>query len=138
MSAGTEPTERGTLLGAAKDRAANVVARLTRWVYEPFPPPDADGRDPFRWCIYCGSDCEEGETDHAPDCPSNTGLYPVSAQDLGMRGPRDPYAHGLCCAECGSELRVGDYRTHQRTERDDVFVTVCVGCQILHPETTLE
>lgn len=128
---------RESLCEFLRRRASDLAARLTRWAYEPFPSPDANGRDPWRWCIDCGCDCYEDEPNHALDCGANTGLFRVTDRDLGMRGLRDPYAHGMSCAECGAEFRLGDYCAHQRTEEDDVFVTVCVGCQILHPETTL-
>lgn len=113
--------------------AAEFAARATRWAYRPFPPRGADGREPYRWCIYCGADCEDEEAVHANDCPSNTGLYPVTPQELGMRGPRDPYAYGMRCMDCGSEFKLGDLYAHRPTEQTDVFEVVCVGCRVLNP-----
>lgn len=108
------------------------VARLTRWAYKPYPPPDANGRDPFRWCIWCNCDCYEDEPDHRFDCPSQTGLRPITPRELGMRGPNDPYAHGMACMDCGTPFRVGDFAAHRSIE-DDIYEVVCVGCRVLNP-----
>lgn len=85
---------------------------------------------PFRYCIHCSVDCEEYEPEHGPECPQTTGLWPVTEQELGMRGPNDPYAHGMRCMDCGDEFALGDFYAHRRIE-DDVFEVVCVGCAAL-------
>lgn len=100
--------------------------------------------DPFRYCVYCGADCyEDGAEDfshdyredveHKPDCPSVTGLYPVTMETLGMRGPDDPYAYGAKCMDCGVDFNLGDFYAHRQRE-SDVFEIVCVGCRVLNPE----
>lgn len=88
--------------------------------------------DHFHSCAYCGVDCEEFDPEHKPDCPSVTNLWPVTEHDLGIRGPNDPYAHGMRCMDCGSEFAVGDIHTHRQTD-SDVFEVVCLGCSILNP-----
>lgn len=122
-------------LAGLRERAADIVATATRWAYKPFPPIDADGRDPFRWCVYCGCDCYEDDPEHEPGCATVTGLYPVTERDLGMRGPRDPYAHGMLCMDCGCEFKVGDVSALRPTDAGDVFERVCVGCRVLNPTT---
>lgn len=116
-------------------KASAIAARLTRWAYKPFPPLGSDGRDPFRWCIWCGCDCYEDEPQHTPDCASVTGLRPVTARELGMRGPHDPYAYGMSCMDCGEPFKVGDMSALRPTGEPDVFEAVCVGCRILNPES---
>lgn len=56
----------------------------------------------------------------------------VTERDLGIRGPNDPYAHGMVCMDCGTSFAVGDSYAHRQTE-DDVFEVVCVGCAVLNP-----
>lgn len=89
--------------------------------------------DPFRYCVYCEADCYADEPEHDAECPSNTGLYPVTTETLGMRGPDDPYAFGARCMDCGVEFKLGDTYTH-REVADDVREMVCVGCRVLNPE----
>lgn len=102
-------------------------------------------RDPFRYCVYCGADCYvewydggapeyADEIAHEPDCATVIGLYPVTPAVLGMRGPDDPYAHGMVCMDCGVEFKVGDVYAHRPTDQRDVFEVVCVGCRVLNPE----
>jgi hypothetical protein len=119
----------------ARESLATLVARLTRWAYKPYPPIDADGRDPYRWCIYCGCDCYDDEPEHRPDCASLTGLRPIRPRDLGMRGPNDPYAHGMRCMDCGDLFKLGDFSALRPTEEGHVFEVVCVGCRVLNPES---
>lgn len=59
-------------------------------------------------------------------------LMIVSERDLGIRGPNDPYAHGMVCMDCGSAFSVGDTYTHRQTS-DDIFEVVCLGCAVLNP-----
>lgn len=72
--------------------------------------------------------------EHGPECPSTTGLWPVTAADLGERGPNDPYAHGMICMDCEVAFKVGDLYALRPTDDDDVFEIVCVGCRVLNPE----
>ena len=118
-------------IASVRELAAEVAAWATRWAYKPYPPPDADGRDPWRWCVYCGCDCYEDEPDHLADCAALTGLFPVTPRELGMRGPRDPYAHGMRCMGCGEPFALGDVAARRPTDQPDVFEIVCVGCRIL-------
>jgi len=89
----------------------------------------------FRYCIYCGTDCHEDDPEHGPDCPYTTGLWPVTEKTLGIRGPDDPYAHGMRCMDCGEEFKVGDVYAHRPTEEGDVFEIVCIGCRVLSPDS---
>ena len=99
--------------------------------------------DPFRYCAHCGVDCYEpgaedgshdyADVEHKPDCPSVTGLWPVTMEMLGMRGPDDPYAFGMRCMDCGVEFKLGDVYAH-REVAEDVREVVCVGCRVLNPE----
>ncbi len=84
-------------------------------------------------CIYCGVGCDEFEPEHDSECPFTTGLWPVTLEALEMRGPNDPYAHGMVCIDCGSEFKVGDVYTHRQSSYD-VYEVVCVGCRVLNPE----
>lgn len=94
--------------------------------------------DPFRFCVYCRADCYEDEPEHAGDCPSVTNVWPVTEKDLGMRGPDDPYAHGMGCVDCGEQFKVGDsYSLRTVAEADRglpgvqgaaVCHVICLGC----------
>lgn len=70
--------------------------------------------DPRRFCAYCGADREEAESEHAADCPSNTGIYPVTEKDLlcccGRPLPED---QRMVCPDCGVRFEVGDSYTHR-------------------------
>ena len=59
-------------------------------------------------------------------------LHTVTEQDLGIRGPDDPYAHGMVCMDCLVEFAVGDTYTLRQIE-DDTFDVVCLGCSVLNP-----
>ena len=96
--------------------------------------------DPFRFCVYCAADCYADEPDHAPTCPSVTGVYPVRPEDLGPKcnhcGER---ALGMTCMDCGDELKVGDHYMHRVVEEGDPLLpgiegaevreVICVGCK---------
>jgi len=49
-----------------------------------------------------------------------------------MRGPHDPYAHGMCCMDCGVAFKVGDFYTHRAID-DNAGEVVCLGCAIVNP-----
>lgn len=111
---------------------------------EPILDGDLNPIDPFRYCVHCGVDCyhpwaENGSHDydpdveHKPNCPTVTGLYPVTMETLGMRGPDDPYAFGARCMDCGVEFKLGDTYALRRISEDG-FEVVCVGCRVLNPE----
>jgi hypothetical protein len=87
----------------------------------------------YRFCVWCNADCEETDPEHDERCPQTTGLYLVTPGDLGVRGPDDPYAHGMCCMDCGHEFAAGDTYA-KRPVSEDVLEIVCVGCRVLNPE----
>lgn len=79
-------------------------------------------------CVYCfAPGCETKTAVHALTCPEMTGLYPVDADDI---------QRGMVCAECGCEFKQGDVYAHLRTGDDEVFIVVCVGCQVLNSGVT--
>lgn len=108
-------------------------------------------REPFRWCVYCDADVqrptdEPGVFDadpHRPDCPSVTGLWPITPKSCG-----EPCEHcgkrpspGKC--GCGHVFQVGDvYCLVAVDDEDDahgvvpaamfgavrVYERVCVSC----------
>jgi hypothetical protein len=80
-------------------------------------------------CVYCGVDCKEYKPEHGPECPCTTGLWPVTEEDLGIRGPNDPYAHGMICMDCASVFTVGDLYALRPSA--DWFEVVCLGCAAL-------
>jgi len=72
-------------------------------------------------CIYCDQDVLSGE-DHDPDCPQQTGVYPVFDGE---------FTGGLQCADCKTVLESGELYTLREIERDDDIETgivVCLGC----------
>lgn len=116
------------------------------------------GADPFRYCALCGVDCyhadyiepDEGEprhydpdnydpdVEHMSDCPSVTGLYPVTAAVLGLvtcPACSHEFGHGMVCMDCGDEFHVGDLFAH-RQSAPDICEVVCLGCRVLNPEAT--
>lgn len=99
--------------------------------------PVSDIEDQFRWCVHCGADCYGDETAHADDCPSVTNVWPVTEQNLGIRGPDDPYAHGMLCTDCEAEFKLGDHYTHRLVGEGamapgmpecPIYEIVCLGC----------
>lgn len=74
--------------------------------------PDLSGFNPldeqYRYCVYCQADCwpERENQQHKPDCPFNTGIYPVLEQDRHPSGDL-----GLCSA-CSSPFALGDMYVH--------------------------
>lgn len=82
--------------------------------------------DPYRYCVYCGVDCIDYDTievSHRPDCPEQTGLYPVEQREL------EP--HGMMCMDCDQEFSLGDFYVMRPTEDSLTFEVVCVGCGAL-------
>lgn len=84
----------------------------------------------FDTCVFCGAPgCATGTAEHAEDCPSETGLYPVTERDLrpicphcgkSMDGPPG-------CCQCHTVLNIGDYYVH-REIHEGVYEVLCVGC----------
>lgn len=82
------------------------------------------GDPDYRYCIYCGTDCDDfpgPHPEHSQECPFETGLFPVSVRDL-----RD----GLQCMDCDQPFKPGDYWVQVREDRD-VAQIVCIGCGAL-------
>lgn len=96
----------------------------------------SDERDLFRYCIYCGADCEASSVEHAEDCPQATGLYPVIDQDLGPRCSKCGYEEGMCCSACGHSFQRGEFYVLRDMATGEVTTPVansvsepyCVGC----------
>lgn len=97
--------------------------------------------DPFRYCVYCDADTyieDSNVVDHAEDCPSSTGVFPVRDEDLGEKCPCCGYQHGLMCGRCETPLAVDDrYMLVEVAEGITGLVgpagasvqeLVCVGC----------
>ena len=78
--------------------------------------------DPFRFCIYCLADCHEPDATHREDCPSNTGLYPVTQAEL------EP--HGMVCMDCEHVFELGEFYV-ERDIANRVVEVICVGCGAL-------
>lgn len=79
----------------------------------------------YRWCVYCGADCwpEPENQQHKGDCPSVTGLWPVSQEDV-ERG-------ASCGKECGHVFQLGEYYMHTEVEEngpDKVVTVACIAC----------
>lgn len=78
-----------------------------------------------RPCVHCGA-AWFGEAfpdpDHSPECPMVTGLYPVTADDIGC-----------ICAGCGAPFKIDGAKVERvvSKHRDfTVVVLVCVGCAV--------
>lgn len=93
-------------------------------------------REPFRWCVFCDADCEVDEPDHADDCPSTTGVYPVREQDVLCPGCKQTHM-GMRCVECEAEFEVGDHYTHRHVgdgtmapglPEAPIYEVICIGC----------
>lgn len=78
----------------------------------------------YRFCIYCSADCFEDEPKHGPGCPTITGLYPTTNQDLEW---------GVTCMDCNTEFKDGDFYAIREID-ENVHEVVCIGCRILNPE----
>lgn len=104
--------------------------------------------DPYRFCGYCRADCkpngidEDPDVEHAIDCPSNTGVYPVTEQDFGPKCHhcgKGAFA-GPVCMDCKQPLELGDHYMHREIVAADpdaahpwagapVYEVICVGCK---------
>jgi hypothetical protein len=99
------------------------------------PTSEDREREPFRWCVFCDADCDVDEADHADDCPSSTGIYPVEVHKHCETCSCDGTT--FCC-DCGAELRVGDFYMHREIEAEGplpglagaaVYEVICIGCK---------
>lgn len=68
--------------------------------------------DKYRWCIYCQADCwpEHENQQHAQECLTNTGIYPVRADEALPTGDL-----GVCTA-CSHPFALGDFYVHVSDE----------------------
>lgn len=79
-------------------------------------------------CVHCGVDIEED--DHPEDCPSVTGVYPVT--------PRDCWPAGMLCDRCDTEFWPGDFYSliqvgseYDQATSPPVYEVACTGCAVL-------
>lgn len=82
------------------------------------------GDPTYRFCKWCGCDCDdfpEAKPEHIPECPFETGMFPVSAQDM---------RNHLQCMDCDELFKPGDYYVQVREDKDIADV-VCLGCGAL-------
>lgn len=94
---------------------------------------DDEYEDKFRWCVFCKADCWVDKPEHAVDCPSSTGVWPVRYEAMhppcehcGKRP--DP---SIRCSECECVLGLGDFYTHRQLA--DIaglpaYEPICLGC----------
>lgn len=97
---------------------------------------DYNPLDPqYRYCVYCGTDCwpEPENRQHAADCPTTTGIYPVRDQD------RLPDGSLGACTACGAPFVVGDFYAHISDEtgavvnnpaEDSTSWVACLPCGV--------
>lgn len=93
---------------------------------EPLPPRAEDPQ--FRYCIWCGVDCEQDEPEHTAECPSTTGVQTVTAEDLRCPGCRTTITGMRCGGECGTQFQEGDHFTYAQDPDTDLHVIICLGC----------
>lgn len=96
--------------------------------------------DPFRWCIYCHTDCRVDEPEHADDCPSVTNVWPVRKQDLQPECSACGHLEGMLCGDCHQPFEVGDFYMHREMAGPSidfgfgplaearVYEIICIGC----------
>ena len=96
--------------------------------------------DPFRFCIYCEADCYEEDPEHGDDCPSTTGVFPVTKRDLvSISAEGELEQSGMRCMDCEDSFAAGDHYTHRHVGRGgppgmpeaDVYEVICLGCAAL-------
>jgi hypothetical protein len=76
------------------------------------PPPDStppDPEDPYRWCIHCRADCYENNAVHSADCPSTTGVFPITKKDATTCRHCGASEVDTSCHTCGAQFVVGDH-----------------------------
>ncbi len=87
--------------------------------------------DLFRFCIYCEADCYEEDPEHTDDCPSTTGVFPVTKRMLVSINAEGELEHsGMNCMDCKDSFGVGDHYTH-RHAGGNVYDAICLGCAAL-------
>jgi hypothetical protein len=94
--------------------------------------------DLYRFCIYCEADCDEEDPEHAVDCPSTTGVFPVTKRMLVSINDEGELEHsGMNCMDCEDSFAAGDHYTHRHVGRGalapgmaeaDVYEVICLGC----------
>jgi len=97
--------------------------------------------DPYRFCIYCEADCYEEDPEHGDDCPSTTGVFPVTKRMLVSINAEGELEHsGMRCMDCADPLAVGDHYAHRHVvpgwlpgmmAEADVCEVICLGCAAL-------
>lgn len=84
-------------------------------------------------CVYCNQDVMPPiSADHADDCPSNTGIFPVLERDVKCKCPCGQVSHegGLMCGICQAELKVGDSYAHQAISPGDPHLGRIAGAAV--------
>jgi hypothetical protein len=85
-------------------------------------------------CIYCGAPWPYPEPiEHATNCPSITGLFPVLDSDLGHKvececGRVNRWPGGFGCVACGHQFAIGEFYVH-RSISDNLSAIVCLSCE---------
>jgi hypothetical protein len=81
-------------------------------------------------CIYCGVDVHL--LDHTAECPSMTGLFPVTEQFLGDRCDNcGAYQRRPACPICHGPFELGEFYM-RRAIAEDIVMPVCVTCGALN------
>jgi hypothetical protein len=103
---------------------AKLALRLIGWARALLKMP-ATANDDWDTCALCGvSGCEDGSAEHKPDCPSVTGVYIVTLQEMWPGGPAR-------CEGCGTTLWPG-YSYSHISLAPDVGQVACLGCVAAH------
>ncbi len=97
--------------------------------------------DLYRFCVFCEADCYEEDPEHADDCPSTTGVFPVAKRDLVSINAEGELEHsGMRCMDCEDSFAAGDHYAHRHVGRGalapgmaeaDVYEVICLGCAAL-------
>lgn len=108
-------------------RVSVLLIRAARRLLRLRPATDREGP-----CVYCGERVCQG-ADHAEDCPSSTGVFPVRLEEMWPAGPAR-------CDHCGTLLWPGDTYSHiDRGEGNPmgvgpdlpIYEVACTGCALL-------
>ncbi|HYJ20830.1 MAG TPA: hypothetical protein VEW07_02260 [Solirubrobacterales bacterium] len=106
--------------------AMHLVAAARRLLQMSTTGHDGD----YSKCIYCGATgCDTATAEHAPDCPTQTGVFAVTLQEMWPAGPP-------MCDRCDTTLWPGDTYSHIRVPSDagetfPVYEVSCTGCALL-------
>jgi hypothetical protein len=92
----------------------------------------------FDHCAYCGAEgCEAGTAVHTDDCPSETGVFPVSMELSGPGAPCEKCGHisreinPSVCSRCPHKFQMGELYHHIQigdAEGIPIYEPVCAGC----------